>query len=290
MDTTPANFLRLPARHSAYEHARYAVLPVPYDATTSFRPGARFGPAAMLAASEHFELYDEETHTEPYQAGIATLDAVEPVFTSPEAMHDALRRHAARVVKGGKFLLTFGGEHSITAALVAAVHAKHRQLSVLQIDAHADLRDAWHGTPYSHACVMRRIHEQGVPFVSLGIRSYSREEQRFIRHNGIEMVTARAVHTEADWADRVLAGLTDTVYISVDIDGFDPAYAPGTGTPEPGGLDWYQVTGLLRRVAREKTIVAGDIVEVSPIPGQSATELLAARLAYKLIAYVEAAR
>jgi len=195
---------------------------------------------------------------------------------------------ARRVVRDGKFLLSLGGEHGITAGLVRAVYLKHKRLSVLQIDAHSDLRRTYQGSPYSHACVMRRVLEQDVSIVPVGIRSVAQEEHRFMKRAGIEPITARECHASDNWIDRALDGLTDTVYVSIDIDAFDPAYAPGTGTPEPGGLDWYQVIGLLRLVAAEKNIVAADIVEIMPIPGQAVTEFLAARLAYKLICYVQA--
>lgn len=287
MNTVPNNFLGLDHTDASYENARFAVLPVPYDATTSRQPGTRNGPAAIIAASQHVEDFDKELEVECCKAGIATLDPVEPNMAGPEAMCEDLFKHARRIVRDGKFLFALGGEHSISSALVRAVMTKHRKLSVLQIDAHADLRDSYHGSRFSHACVMRRIVELGASVVPVGIRSISRQEHRFIKRAGITPVTARDCMMEDDWVDRVLDSLGDTVYVTIDIDGFDPAYAPGTGTPEPGGLDWYQVTGLLRLVAAEKNVVAADIVEVMPIPGQVVTEYLAARLAYKLMSYAE---
>ena len=164
---------------------------------------------------------------------------------------------------------------------------KHKRLSVLQIDAHADLRDSFEQTPYSHACVMRRALDLGADIVPVGVRAFSMEEHRFMKRSSIAPITARECFEADNWIDRALDSLTDTVYVTIDIDVFDPAYAPGTGTPEPGGLDWYQVISLLRLVAAEKKIVAADIVEVMPIPGQSVTEFLAARLLYKLICYIE---
>ncbi|HNQ24313.1 MAG TPA: agmatinase [Phycisphaerae bacterium] len=288
MHTVPQNFLRIEPRYSGYARARFAVLPVPYDATTTFQGGTRNAPAAILTASEHFELFDEETQTEAFRAGVATLEPVEPHQGGPGAMHEALFRHTRRIIRDGKFLLALGGEHSISSALVRAVMTRQRKLSVLQIDAHGDLRDTWQGSPYSHACVMRRILDLGAAIVPVGIRSLSLEEHRFVRRQRIPVVTARDCHTDDTWIDRVLNALGETVYVTIDIDGFDPSCAPGTGTPEPGGLDWYQVIGLLRLVAAEKRLVGADIVEVMPIPGSAVTELLAARLAYKLITYVSA--
>jgi len=172
---------------------------------------------------------------------------------------------------------------------VRAVAAKHKKLSILQFDAHLDLRDAYEGTPYSHASVMRRCLEYTKTIVPVGIRNVSLEEHRFLRKSGLRPVMARECAASDDWYERVLETLTDEVYVTIDIDGFDPAYAPGTGTPEPGGLDWYQLTDMLKLVAAEKRIVAADIVEVLPIPGQAVTEFLAARLAYRLMGYVHAA-
>jgi agmatinase len=207
-------------------------------------------------------------------------------MAGPDAMHDDIHKAARRLVRDGKFVLALGGEHSITSGLVRAVIGKHRKLSVLQIDAHLDLRDKYENAPHSHACVMRRVLEQGASVVPVGVRNVSLEEHRFLKRGDIDVITARQCHMDEDWVDRVLAGLGEKVYVTIDIDGFDPSVAPGTGTPEPGGLDWYQVIGLLRLVAAEREIVAADVVEVMPIPGQVVTEFVAARLAYKLICYV----
>jgi agmatinase len=283
----PDNFLGLPRRHADYATARFAVLPIPYEATTTFGAGTRDGPRAILTASQQVELYDEALGRQSIQAGIATLDPLEPDARGPAAMHERVRGAARRVLRDRKFLISLGGEHSLTAGLVRAVKARYRGLTVLQIDAHADLRDSYQGTPWSHACVMRRIHDLGVPAVGVGIRNYSAEEARFIRKAAIPVFTARACRQSPTWIDDVLSHLTEHVYVTVDIDGFDPACAPGTGTPEPGGLDWYQVTELLAAVARDRRIVAADIVEVRPLPPSTVTEFLAAKLAYRVIGLVQ---
>ncbi|GMU38721.1 MAG: agmatinase [Phycisphaerae bacterium] len=288
MQTCVPGFLGLEAKDSDYKHSRFVVLPIPYDATTSYNVGTRHGPEAILRASGQVELFDEELGGEFHRAGVATLLPVEAEARGPEAMHEAIFRAARPVVAAGKFLFGLGGEHGVTSGLVRAVMTKHKKLSVLQIDAHSDLRDAYHGSPYSHASVMRRVVDYGATLVPVGIRAVSAEDHRFMKRAGIRPVTARDCMMTEDWVDRILDSLGDTVYVTIDIDGFDPAYAPGTGTPEPGGLDWYQVTGLLRLVAAEKNIVAADLVEVMPLPGQTVTEFLAARLAYKLMAYVQA--
>ncbi|NOS99329.1 MAG: agmatinase [Phycisphaerales bacterium] len=281
------NFLELPPRYSNYKTARYVVLPIPYDAAVSYNPGARRAPAAIIDASHHVELLDEELLRGYYKAGVATLDPLVRVATGPKEMHDAIYLAARRIVRDGKTLLGLGGDHSVTGGLVRAVKTRHKRLSVLQIDAHLDLRDTCEGSAYSHATVMRRVTEMGVNVVPVGIRAVDGDELRFAKRNKIEIVTARECHTSDEWVDGVIDRLRDDVYVTIDIDGFDPAYAPGTGTPEPGGLDWYQVTGLLRLVAAERNIVAADVVEVMPLPGQVVTEFLAARLLYKIICHIE---
>ncbi len=287
METLPYNFLCLDKKYCDYDTARFAVLPVPYDLATSYMPGARNAPGAIISASDHCEWFDEELEAECYKCGIATLDAIEPNADGPAAMQEDLFTAARRIVRDGKFLFSLGGDHSITFGLVRAAMSKYKRLCVLQIDAHLDLRDRFLSSSRSHACVMRRITELGASVVPVGIRAVAPEEHRFLKKSPIKPITSRECHTTDDWVDRAIDALDAHVYVSIDIDGFDPAYAPGTGTPEPGGLDWYQVTHLLRRVATERTVVAADIVEVVPVPGQVVTEFLAARLTYKLMAYVQ---
>lgn len=218
--------------------------------------------------------------------GVATLAPLSPDVSGPQAMVKRVYDAARRIVRDGKFLIGLGGEHSISSGLVRAVKTRYKELSVLQIDAHADLRDSYQGSPYSHASVMRRIHDLGVPAVGVGIRSYSLEEAKFARAAGKRLITPRMCRNHAKWIDEALADLTAHVYVTIDIDGFDPAYAPGTGTPEPGGLDWFQVTDLLKAVALSHTIVAADVVEVRPIPPSTVTEFLAARLIHRLMGLV----
>lgn len=290
MATIPDNFLGLPARQCDYRRARYAVLPIPYDGTVSFQVGTRNGPRAIITASQQVELFDESYEREFGEVGIATLEPVAPEMAGPQEMHEAVYAAARKVVRDGKFLFGLGGEHSITSGLVRAVKGRHKKLSVLQIDAHADLRDSYEGTPYSHASAMRRVWDLRVPVVSVGVRNYSAEEHQFMKRRGIRPITAQQTHEDADWIERAVAALSDEVYVTIDIDGFDPAYAPGTGTPEPGGMDWYQVNDLFKAVALDRRIVAADIVEVLPLPGSAQTEFLAAKLAYRLIAHIEANR
>ncbi|MDY7011030.1 MAG: agmatinase [Planctomycetota bacterium] len=297
MSDSAGNFLDLPSEFSDPATAKYIILPVPYEGTVTFGRGASGGPAAIIAASHQVEWFDEELLGEFYHAGIATLEPVAPADTPTEQM-DRIRTAAQPHVQAGKFLLTLGGEHSITVPLVEAAADHYGGISVVQIDAHADLRDTYNGTKHSHACVMRRILEITDRIAQVGIRSFSREEYDACTGRAADFITPKMAADgsmslttgDPDWIDRVLALLGDKVYLTVDIDGFDPSEAPGTGTPEPGGLTWPQVTGLIRRLAAERSIVAADIVEVSPVPGSRVTEFLAARLAYKIIAYTQTDR
>jgi len=281
-----ASFLGLDSPLSDYAAARYAVLPVMYEGTVSYLSGTAAGPGAIIDASQQVELFDEELKAEFHQAGVATLEALAPAGTPDEEMR-RVRAAAEPVMRDGKFLLTLGGEHSITAPLVEAAAAVHGEISVLQIDAHADLRDRYGGTKHSHAAVMRRVLETTQRICQVGIRNFSREEYEQCRPQIDRLITPEMVATAPDWIDRAMELLGEKVYLTVDIDGLDPAFAPGTGTPEPGGLSWRQVCRLLRRLCSEREVVAADIVEVRPIPPNHVTEFLAARLAYKIIAYTQ---
>jgi agmatinase len=289
MATVPYNFLGLPEENSSYKKSKYAILPLPYDSTVSFRTGSREGPLAIIAASRQVELFDPKLGREIYHPGVTTLEPMEPDACGPEGTLNEIFRYAKKVVKDGKFLLGLGGEHSISSALVKAVHTKYKKLSVLHIDAHLDMRNAWQCSPYSHACVIRRIHEMGIKTVSAGIRNISEEEYTYVRKTKQTIFTAETIRRAHDdqWMVDAANALTEEVYLTIDIDGFDPAVAPGTGTPEPGGLDWYHVTGLLETIAKTHNIVGADIVEVLPAPGQVVTEFMAAKLGAKIIALTQ---
>jgi agmatinase len=288
MSNPMGNFLDLPADFIRYPQARYAVLPVPYEGTVSYMAGTAGAPQAILDASTHVELFDEELGGEFYQAGVTTLPVVLPA-PGPEDQLRRVREAAGKPVADGKFLLTLGGEHSITTPLVELCMQRYGELSVLQIDAHADLRDSYRGSSFSHGAVMRRVLDLTGSLCQVGIRSYSKEEFEQCPEQVRQFVTPQVIASDPQWIDRVIERLRPNVYVTIDIDGFDPAYAPGTGTPEPGGLDWMQVTGLLRKVCAKRQVVSADIVEVRPIPPSHITEYLAARLAYKMIAYTQRA-
>lgn len=285
--TPPSTFLDLPPDLADPDRARYAVLPVPYEGTVSYAAGTAAGPAAIIDASAQVELYDEELGAECVAAGVATCPPVEPA-ADPAAMMDRVRAAAEPLMRDGRFVLALGGEHSITVPLVAAAREAWGEVSVLHVDAHADLRDAYGGTPHSHASPMRRVLEMTPHLVQVGVRSVSKEEAGACPEQVARFITPEMVEDDPNWTDRALERLTERVYVTVDMDGLDPSVAPGVGTPEPGGLSWRQVLRLLRRVTAEREVVAADVVETCPIPGQHLTEFVAARLAYKIIAYTQA--
>ncbi len=266
--------------------APYAVLPVPYERTVSFGRGTANAPRAILDASREIERFDEELLRAP-GLRVQTLPAVDCRRGSEREVLAAIREAARAVFARRRFLLTLGGEHTITAPLVEAAREAWDALCVLHLDAHLDLRDEFRGSRLSHACVMRRVLELGVPVVHVGIRSLCEEEHRLISEAGLPVFWARDIVAAPDhaWIEKIIARLARRVYVSLDVDGLDPGVMPGTGTPEPGGLSWRDVTALLRRVCAERAVVAADVVEVAPIPGTPVCEYTAARLAAKLLAY-----
>jgi agmatinase len=267
-----------------FDSARVVILPIPFDRTTSYVPGTRTGPHEILVASSHMELWDEETQTDVHSIGIHTLPEIEFPFATMEEVVAELRRVAAEILKRDKFPIFLGGEHSITPPLVEALASRHPNLSVLQIDAHADLRRDYMGTPHSHACAMRRTLEFART-TQVGIRSLSTEEAADIPSLNTTIFYDYNMRQDPNWMDRVVDTLSENVYITIDVDGFDPAIMPATGTPEPGGLSWYEGLALLRKVIEKRNVVAWDIVELSPMGGNVAPNFLCAKLIYKMLAY-----
>ena len=272
-----------------FDHARVVILPIPLDRTTSYVPGTRNGPHEILVASSHMELWDEETETDIHDIGICTLPEMDFPYASMDDIVRSIRRVATEIVTRDKFLLSLGGEHSITGPLVAAVAARHSGLSVLQIDAHADLRDTFMGTPHNHACAMRRVLEYARA-TQVGIRSLSTEEAQAAPTLPTEIFYDFNMRQHEDWIDRVVDSLSETVYITIDVDGFDPAIMPATGTPEPGGLSWYEGLALVRSVIERRNVVGCDIVELAPMGGNVAPNFMCAKLLYKILAYKFGAR
>lgn len=279
------NFGGIEPKYAAFETARFAVVPVPYDLTSTYQPGSRLGPAAILAASANMELYDEELGKETYLEGIYTAPFVETEARGPEHMITAVRNAVAGLVSDRRIPVMLGGEHSITLGAVQAVKDVYPGLSVLHLDAHADMRDSYQGTPYSHACVARRIHEI-CPIVQLGIRSMSAPEAVFMKDNGVRTYSSDFVFDEPRWLETVTDQLSGDVYVSIDLDVLDPAYMPATGTPEPGGLSWRHVIKLLQAVSKKCKVRAFDVVELSPLPGIVAPDFLATKMVYRIMGYL----
>lgn len=267
---------------TSWPKAKVAILPVPYESTITYGGGTSKGPAAIIEASRHVELWDSELGRDISKLGFFTLPELEPDMSGPQAQIKRVEYTVANILKDKKWPLVLGGEHSITPGVVAALKKHYKNLSVLQIDAHTDLRDEYQGSRWSHACAMKRVYDLGVPVVAVGIRSVSEDDVQFIKK---ARLSDRIFAAPEIPIAKVLKGLSDQVYITVDVDGFDPSIMPGTGTPEPGGLGWYQVINLIREVAKVKKIVGADIVELAPIAGQPAGDFLAAKLGYKIIGY-----
>jgi agmatinase len=279
----PNNFLALPEETSSLDKARVVLIPVPYDGTTSFRSGARNGPAAIIAASYGLEDYDAELDLDVSNAGIHTAPAVEPHMGGPEPMVERVRQAVSRYVRLGKTVGVLGGEHSVAIGSVQAHLEAYPDLSVLYLDAHADLRSEYMGTPWGHASGARRIHEL-CPLVLVGVRSLCREERDYIRTQPVPVYPWPA-SDDGRLNREILGHLGTSVYVSVDLDVFDPAMMAAVGTPEPGGMGWYQVTSLLRAVGQSRRIVGFDVCELSPGDGPPACSYTAAKLVYKLVAY-----
>jgi agmatinase len=273
----------------SFEDSRAVILPVPFDRTTSYVGGTRNGPREILIASSHMELWDDEVGEDVHGVGIFTLPEMELPFGELPAAMDEIQRVAYEVIGRDKFLVTLGGEHSITPPLVAAAAQRYPGLSVLQIDAHADLRSSYMGTIHNHACAMRRVLDLA-PVTQVGIRSLSTEEAAAIPDLQTRIFYDVDMRREPQWVTKVLETLGDNVYITIDVDGMDPAIMPSTGTPEPGGLSWYETLTLLRAVITRRSVVACDVVELSPIPGLVAPNFLCSKLVYKILSYQFAGR
>lgn len=275
---SPFNFLGISDQN--FDNAKVVILPVPYDGTTSYRAGTRDGPKAIIDASRFMEHYDIETKKIISDIGFFTLDELEPSSNSAEDTIMRVQEAVQDILNTKKFPVMFGGEHSITLGAVKAFSSLYKNLTILQIDAHGDLRDEWGGSKYSHACVMRRCSEIA-NIIQVGIRSISKDEVDFIAATKRIKTFLGNIFDVND----VLNSLSDNVYITIDVDGLDPSIMPSTGTPEPEGLSWKQVLELISIVGKEKNVVGIDLVELAPIPGNVAPDFLAAKLLYKSIGY-----
>ncbi len=285
----PNNFAYIEEKYSNYAKSKTVILPVPYAGTVSYGKGASKGPSAIIKASQHMELYDEELNKSTYKKGICTLSPLKKE-SKPEKMTDSICNNSKQLIKDNKFIVMLGGEHSISMGLVKAFKEKYKDLSVLQLDAHADLRDKWFIgeedksplSKYSHACVMKRIKELIKKTVQVGVRSISEEEIKESKKSNI--FWAKDIHNNDKWHNKAINLLSKNVYLTIDLDVFDPSIMSATGTPEPGGLNWYQVINFLRKVFKKKNVVGIDVVELAPNSNKSC-DFTAAKLIYRLIGY-----
>jgi agmatinase len=289
-----SNFLAIKKEYSSFQTSKAVILPAPYEQTVSYGGGTKNGPAAILEASQYVELFDEETKREiSRERGIATLAPINFGNKKGQQALQVIHDIVAELVAEDKFVVTLGGEHTISSATISAYAERYKNLSVLQFDAHSDLREEYQGSKFSHACVMARVCEFIDPkrVVQVGIRAQCREEAEFIRDRGVNTFYAHEIREGKFtrflkyWDDLVVEKLTDRVYITFDVDGLDPSIMPATGTPEPNGLFWAEVMQCLKKVSKLRTIVGCDVVELAPIKGLHHPDLTTAKLVSKLLNY-----
>lgn len=278
------DFLDLPSELADLEQARAVVLAIPFEKTTTYGRGTKYGPEAIIAASTQVELYDEVLNTEPCQIGIATVRPWLKLDCVPERAVEEISAACEELLRQNKFVAALGGEHTVSVGVVRAFQKFYPHLSVLQLDAHSDLRDSYLGSRLNHACVMARIQEL-CPYVGVGIRSSIAGEQELLRPPS-RIFYAWEMVRESSWQEQVMHTLGQQVYITIDLDFFDPAVVPSVGSPEPGGFHWYETLNFLRKVIQSRQVVGFDVVELRPRPEFPASDFLAARLVYKLLGYV----
>ena len=286
----PRNYLGLPDEFSALETSRIVVLPIPYDRTTSYMPGARFGPRAVMDASRNLETYDDELDLDVTERGIHTLPELEAPVADPAVVMGEIREAARWVLaQDNKFLVTIGGDHSCSIGVLEAHAEKYENLSIVQFDAHADIKETWEGSEFSHACVMRPMGQRAQHVLSIGIRSMNREEAAYIKTRPeVEILNVQRLRSDPTALEAAIDKLSENVYLTIDVDGFDPSIIPATGTPEPGGLFWHEGLDNLRMLARKRRIVGFDVMELAPIPGMVASDFVVAKLIYKTLGYIAA--
>jgi agmatinase len=276
------NFLGLPEAYSSSDNSYFQVVPVPFDGTSTFVPGSRWGPKAIIDASANLELYDHELDMEPAEVGIATQREV-PVVVDPARMQENIEGFIEEILSRRKLPVVLGGEHTVGLAAVRAL-ARREKFMVVSLDAHADLRDTYGGSPLSHACFLRRASEL-VDCCVLGVRSLSRSEVEFAGEAGIRILFADSL-VAADVQEINLDFISERIYVSVDLDVLDPSIMPSTGTPEPGGFEWYSMVELLKRIIEGRDVLGFDVVELCPQPGNRAPDFVAAKLVYKLMGLI----
>lgn len=277
---------------TSYAEAKTVILPIPYEKTTTYRKGCQYGPGAILEASNQLEAYDIELEREVcLETGIYTHQAIASTITNPnltpEAMLEITTNTVGQLIAAGKFVIALGGEHSITAGVVKAYQQMLSEpFTVIQIDAHGDLRHSYEDSIYNHACVMRRIVDMGLPTLAVGIRSICREEAQLIKEQQIPVIWAKDIYHQVDWLETALEQIkTEQVFITIDLDGLDSSVVPGVGTPQPGGLNWYELTNFLQAVFKRHQVIGCDVMELAPTSDSVVSEFTAAKLVYKLVGY-----
>ncbi len=287
--SSKTNFLGIKKEFSTYENSKIAIYSAPLENTVSYGSGTKNGPKEILKASHYVEFYDEEMKKELcFEKGIATLPIKYFDKLKSKGAINRIEKDVSNLIADEKFVVMLGGEHTVTLGSVLAHHKKYDDLSILQFDAHSDLRDSYEGCKYSHASVMRRVFELNKNIVQVGIRAQCKEESDFIKSNNIKTFYARDIRIEKSnvkLQNKIIESLTDNVYITFDIDGFDPSLVPATGTPEPGGLFWDETMDLLKLVGMKKNIVGFDVVELAPTKYHTSSNFIAAKLVYKILNY-----
>ena len=278
-------FLGLPDEQATYAKSKAVILPVPYEGTVSYGVGTSKAPEAIIEASSYLEPWEPRLSLDYFSLHVATLAPMSISTASPKQAVEEVKAAVGKLLDDGKWVAMVGGEHSITPGAVAAHKGVHEDFAVLQIDAHADLRQEYEGTEHSHACAMRRVRDLGIPVVAVGIRSITKEEHEEVKEKGWPIFWAWQL--VGDWIDQVLAQLPQKVYLSFDVDGLCPSIMPGTGTPEPGGMTWEQTFNLIERLCTTKDVIGFDLVEVSPIAASNISEFTAAKLAAMVIGLSE---
>lgn len=283
MSNNSNNFLGLEKELSSYKNSKITIIPIPYEQTTTYLTGTKKAPRAIIKASKHLELYDEELDKCVSDVGISTL-AEFKTKEKPEKMVHQVKDHCLKVINDNKFPVVIGGEHSISIGFFHALKEKYSNLSVLQLDAHADLRDAYEGSKYNHACIMARIREHA-DAVQVGIRSVSPKEAKLIKSKKYKIIWSDSNLSKKEIIDKILNSLSGNVFLSIDTDAFDPSIVRSVGTPEPGGMGWHDMLAITKAVFKNKNVVGFDVMELSPKVDDTASDFTAAKLIYKLLGY-----
>jgi agmatinase len=283
------NFLAIEDKYSNFKDSKIVILSIPYEATTSYGKGTSKGPSAILKASHYVEFFDEELKKELcFEKGICAVQEIKFSDKKGKVALDIIYKKVKDLIDSNKFVVSLGGEHTISSAIIKAHHDSYNDISVLHFDAHSDLRDEYEDTKYSHACFAARVAEFTTNITQVGIRAQCKEEYEFIKEKGIKTFFAFEIHSNKygkNWDDKVLDTLNKNVYITFDVDYFDPSIMPSTGTPEPDGFMWPETTKLLKKLGMQKNVLGFDIVELSPVKSNPFPDFLAAKLTYKMLNY-----